>query len=152
MSQANPCFTAYWGKRNDYTRKADLIKHQATNWGFFLRIDVKGCHMGEIMHAHKFDKQIETNTVRWSIMLERRDMVGKRTKERKPKKGSGQTYIGLVKDYTLLKDKRVVAIDPTISDLLYYVDSDTKEQSKFRYIPDTRRKETKAKKKHDYLQ
>lgn len=108
--------------------------------------------MGDEMHAHKFDNQIMTTALSWSIMLERRDMVGKRIKERKPKEGSGQTHIGRVEDYTLLKDKRVVAIDPNMSDLLYYADSDTKEQTKFRYIPDTRHKEAKAKEKHDYLQ
>ncbi len=30
-------------------------------------------------------------------------------------------------DYTPLRDKRVVAIDPNISDLLYCVDGDTKD-------------------------
>jgi hypothetical protein len=46
----------------------------------------------------------------------------------------------------------VVAIDPNMSDLLYCVDGDTKDQTKFRYTQDTRRKETKAKKYRDYLQ
>ena len=54
-------------------------------------------------------------------------MVGKRVKEPKPTKGSSETYIDEVDDYTHLKDKRVVAIDPNMSDLLYCVDSDTKE-------------------------
>jgi hypothetical protein len=39
-----------------------------------------------------------------------------------------------------------------MSDLLYCVDGDTKEQTKFRYTQDTRRKETKAKKYRYYLQ
>jgi hypothetical protein len=51
--------------------------------------------------------------------------------------------------YTPLRGKRVVAIDPNMSDLLYCVDGDTKDQTKFRY---TRRKETKAKKYRTYLQ
>jgi hypothetical protein len=46
----------------------------------------------------------------------------------------------------------VVAIDPNMSDLLYCVDSDAKDQTKFRYTQDQRRKETKAKKYRDYLQ
>jgi len=46
----------------------------------------------------------------------------------------------------------VVSIDPNLSDLLYCVNGDTKEQTKFRYTQDTRRKETKAKKYRNYLQ
>lgn len=59
-------------------------------------------------------------------------MVGKRVKEPQPKKGCGETYINEVDDYTPLKAKRVVAIDPNLSDLLYCVDSNKKEQTKFR--------------------
>jgi hypothetical protein len=38
-----------------------------------------------------------------------------------------------------------------MSDLLYCVEGDTKDQTKFRYTQDQRRKETKAKKYRDYL-
>jgi transposase len=79
-------------------------------------------------------------------------LVGKRVKDPKPKKGSCEIYIDEVEDYTPILNKRVIAIDPNMSDLLYCVDGDTKEQTKFRYTQDTRRKETKAKKYRDYLQ
>ena len=39
-----------------------------------------------------------------------------------------------------------------MSDLLYCVEGDAKDQTKFRYTQDQRRKETKAKKYRDYLQ
>ena len=79
-------------------------------------------------------------------------MVGKRAKEPKHKDGGSERYIDEVKNYEPLTNKRVVAIDPNMSDLLYCVDSDTKDQTKFRYTQDQRRKETKAKKYRDYLQ
>jgi hypothetical protein len=62
--------------------------------------------------------------------------------------GSGEIYIDEVEDHAPLRHKRVVAIDPNLSDLLYCVDSDAKEpkaQTKFRYTQDERRKETKTK-------
>ena len=71
---------------------------------------------------------------------------------RKPKKGGGEIYIDEVDDYAPLTNKRVVGIDPNMSDLLYCVEGDAKDQTKFRYTQDQRRKETKAKKYRDYLQ
>jgi len=79
-------------------------------------------------------------------------MVGKRVKEPKPKKGNSEIYIDEVQDYTPLMGKRVVAIDPNMSDLLYCVDGDTNEQTKFRFTLDMHRKETKGKKYRGYLQ
>ena len=72
-------------------------------------------------------------------------MVGKRAKAPKPKKGDGEIYIDEVDDYAPLTNKRVIAIDPNMSDLLYCVEGDTKDQTKFRYTQDQRRKETQAK-------
>ena len=65
-------------------------------------------------NAHTFDHQIETDGVSCSILLKRRDVVGKRAKE--------------------------------------FVEGDAKDQTKFRYTQDQRRKETKATKYRDYLQ
>ena len=45
-----------------------------------------------------------------------------------------------------LKGKKIVAIDPNMSDLLYCIDNDVKkEANKFRYTQNQRRKETKSK-------
>lgn len=70
------------------------------------------------MHAHKFDHEIEVDVVSCSILLEPRETVGKHTKEREPKKGNDQTCIGEVEDSAPLTDKKLVAIDSNMSDLL----------------------------------
>lgn len=152
VSLVNLCFTSQQGKRSYYKARGNLVKYQDKIWGFFFKTDMKCFHMENDTHAHAFDHQIETDGVSCSILLKRRDMIGKRTKEPKAKKGSNETYIDEVEDYTSLTDRRVVAIDPNMSDLLYCVDSDQRDQVKFRYTQDTRRKETKAKKYRDYLQ
>jgi len=145
------CLTSAQGTQSEYTKKGNLVKQQSKVWGFFFKTNLKCFHVGD-EHAHTFDHQIETDGVSCSILLKRRDMVGKRAKEPKPKEGAGERYIDEVEDYAPLTSKRVVAIDPNMSDLLYCVDGDTKDQVKFRYTQDTRRKETKAKKYRDYLQ
>jgi hypothetical protein len=151
------CLTAEHGTqgectRSEYMAKGNLVKHQAKIWGLFFKTEKKCFHMGDDAHAHTFDHQIETDGVSCSILRKRRDMIGKRAKEPKPKEARSECYIDEVEDYTPLQGKRVVAIDPNMSDLLYCVDRDTKDQTKFRYTQDTRRKETKAKKYRDYLQ
>jgi hypothetical protein len=149
------CLTAEHGTKSEYLTKGNLVRHQLRVWGLFFKTEKKCFHMGDDAatgHAHTFDHQIETDGVSCSILLKRRDMVGKRAKEPKPNEGGSETYIDEVDDHTPLQNKRVAAIDPNMSDLLYCVDGDTKDQTKFRYTQDTRRKETKAKKYRDYLQ
>jgi transposase len=152
VSLINLCFTEEQGKRGDYTTKGNLVKHQDRIWGFFFKTDMKCFHVKEDNHAFTFDHQIETDGVSCSILLKKKALVGKRVKTPKAKKGSGEKYIDELEDYEHLKTKRVVAIDPNMSDLLYCVDSDEREQVKFRYTQDTRRKETKSKKYRNYLQ
>lgn len=38
-----------------------------------------------------------------------------------------------LKSYSKIKNKKIVAIDPNMSDLLYCVDGDNKERNFFRY-------------------
>ena len=45
-----------------------------------------------------------------------------------------------------------LGIDPNMGDLLYCIDSDQTNQTKFRYSQDMRRKETKSKKYRNLLQ
>ena len=52
----------------------------------------------------------------------------------------------------LSEDKKVVAIDPNMSDLIFCVDSDQKNQTQFRYSQNQRRKETKVKRYRNILQ
>jgi len=151
VSLVNLCFTKEHGIRSDYTTKGNLVKYQDKIWNFFFKTDMKCFHMDD-GHAHTFDHQIETDGVSCSILLKRRDMIGKRVKEPKAKKGNGEKYIDELDDYEALQNNAVVAIDPNMSDLLYCVNSDQRDQIKFRYTQDTRRKETKAKKYRNYLQ
>jgi transposase len=152
------CLTSEHGTRAEYLTKGNIVRRQAEIWGLFFKTEKKCFHTADdaaIGHAHTFDHQIETDGVSCSILLKRGDVVGKRTKEPKApthKEGGSERYIDEVNDYAPLTNKRVVAIDPNMSDLLYCVDSDTKDQTKFRYTQDQRRKETKAKKYRDYLQ
>ena len=66
----------------------------------------------------------------------------------------GEQYIDELTsaERTELVNKKVVGIDPNMSDLVFCVDSDQREQTKFRYSQDTRRKETKFKKYRNLLQ
>ena len=146
------CFTKEQGKRSYYRTQGNLVKYQDRIWDFFFKTGKKCFHVEEDTHSYTFDHQIVTDGVSCSILLKRKDLIGKRVRTPKPKKGGGEAYIDELKDYTMLKDKRVVAIDPNLSDLIYCVDSDERDQVKFRYTQDQRRKETKAKKYRNYLQ
>ena len=146
------CFTDEQGKKSDYRTKGNLVKQQDRIWDFFFKTNKKCFHIKEDRHSYTFDHQIETDGVSCTILLKRKDLVGKRMKAPKKKKGSDEKYIDELEDYESLKNKRVVAIDPNLSDLIHCVEGDTKDQIKFRYTQDTRRKETKFKKYRDFLQ
>ncbi|CAM6067057.1 unnamed protein product [Sphagnum tenellum] len=95
---------------------------------------------------------VETNGVSISILLVRKEYVGK--KVRKPRVGPPppEQYIDELTDYTKVADKKLVAIDPNMSDLLYCVDGPDADKTIYRYTQDTRRKDTYVKKHRDYLQ
>jgi len=153
------CLTGEQGKQSEYLAKGNLVRRQTEIWGLFFKTEKKCFHAGDdtamggaMGHAHTFDHQIVTDGVSCSIVLKRRDVVGKRVKEPKAKEGGRERYIDEVEDRAPLQNKRVVGIDPNMSDLLYCVEGDGKDQIKFRYTQDQRRKETKAKKYRNYLQ
>ena len=54
-------------------------------------------------------------------------------------------YIDELEDYSLVENKKIIAIDPGKCDLVYCVDDASKNVT-FRYSQDQRRKETKSKK------
>ena len=87
---------------------------------------------------------IETDGVSCSILLLRKDKVGKLVKN--PKVSKSELYIDQLNDYTDLVNKKIVGIDPGLNDLIYCVDGSNKEASKYRYSQDRRRKETKKRK------
>lgn len=145
------CFTKDKGSRKFYKTKGNLVKYQDKIWGFFFKTMKKPFHILEDKHSYTFDHQIMTDGVGCVILLKRKDLLNKRVYASKSK-DSEEPYIDELKDYSSLTNKRVIAIDPNLSDLLYCVDGDTKDQTKFRYTQDQRRKETKAKKYRDILQ
>jgi hypothetical protein len=82
---------------------------------------------------------IETDGISCSLLLLRKDLIGKKLPMMK--KGiNNEEYIDELKDYSQLQNKKIVAIDPGKCDLIYCVDNDNKEANKFRYSQDQRRK------------
>ena len=147
-------FTNENGKRSHYTEKGALKEKHSDVWGFFFKTHMKCFHRVQDNHSYTFHHQIETDGVSCSIVLIRKDKVGKIVKTPKAKKNGGEQYIDELTnaEREKLVHKKVVGIDPNMSDLIFCVDSDQREQTKFRYTQDTRRKETKSKKYRNLLQ
>ena len=125
----------------DFLTKGNLKKNEDKIWGFFFKTEKK-----EFSKLHySFHHMIETDGVSASIVLLRKDLVGKRFPKSKPGDNK-ELYINELNDYTSLQNKNIVAIDPGKSDLLYCVNGETQENDVFRYSQDQRRKEGKLKK------
>ena len=73
---------------------------------------------------------IETDGVSCSLLLLRKDLVGKKLPMMK-KDLSTETYIDELNDYSQLQNKQIVAIDPRKCDLIYCVDDCNKQANKF---------------------
>jgi transposase len=136
--------TKKYGNKSDYLFKGNLKKNEDKIWKFFFRTE-RQCF---IKPNYSFHHMIETDGISASILLIRKDKVGKRIVSRECKTTSNEKYIDELNDitYNIIKNKKIVAIDPGKCDLIYCVDSDNKEPNKFRYSQDQRRKETKLKK------
>ena len=147
-------FTNENGKRTHATHRGNLKRKQSDVWGLFFKTDKKCFHRVQDSHDYTFHHQIETDGVSCSIILIRKDKAGMMVKQPKAKKGSGEKYIDEISDEEReqLVNKKLVGIDPNMGDLLYCVDSDQPDQTKFRYSQDMRRKETKFKKYRNLLQ
>ena len=147
-------FTNENGKRTQTTLGGNLKRKQSDVWGLFFKTDKKCFHRVQDSHDYTFHHQIETDGVSCSIILIRKDKAGRMVKQPKAKKGSGEKYIDEISDEEReqLVDKKLVGIDPNMGDLLYCVNSDQRDQTKFRYSQDMRRKETKLKKYRNLLQ
>ena len=131
-----------YGNKGFYLTKGNLIKHQDRLWNFFFRTEKKCFHNKESL-PYRFNYMIETDGVSCCILLVRKDMFGKRFKPQKSK-NKKELYIDDLDDWSHLKNKKQICIDPNMSDLLYCSEENTKKQ--FRYTQDQRRKETKVKK------
>ena len=129
------------GNKSDFLTKGNLKRKEDKIWEFFFRTERKMFHK----KYYEFHHMIETDGVRCSLLLLRKDLVGKKLPMMK--KGlSTETYIDELDDYSSLQNKKIVAIDPGKCDLIYCVDNYNKEANTFRYSQDQRRKETKKKK------
>ena len=93
---------------------------------------------------------IETDGIGCSILLFRKDLVDKKVKSPKISLNT-EKYIDELEDkeYSILKNQNIVAIDPNLSDLIYCIND---KGEKFRYTQNQRRKETKSKKYRTILQ
>eukprot|EP00835_Amoeboradix_gromovi_P005661 NODE_556_length_6708_cov_0.674837.p2 type:complete len:218 gc:universal NODE_556_length_6708_cov_0.674837:5906-5253(-) len=125
-------FTDENGKRTHYTVKDALKRQQSDVWGFFFKTDMKCFHRVADDHSYTFHHQIETDGVSCSIVLIRKDKVGKIVKTPKAKKGEGEQYVDELseEEREQLTHEKVVGIDLNMSDLVFCVNSD---QTKFRY-------------------
>jgi hypothetical protein len=129
------------GNKSEYLTKGNLKRKEDKIWEFFFRTERKFFKK----KYYEFHHMIETDGVSCSLLLLRKDLVGKKLPMMK--KGlSTEIYIDELNDYSNLQNKKIVAIDPGKCDLIYCVDADNKEANEFRYSQDQRRKETKKKK------
>jgi len=134
-------FTQKQGNKTDYLLEGNLKKYEDKIWEFFFRTE-RQCFKKP---KYTFHHMIETDGVSCSILILRNDLIGKRIPNIKV--GSNiEQYIDELNDYTNIKNKKIVCIDPGTSDILYCVDNDTKNANEFRYTQDSRRKECKIKK------
>ena len=129
------------GNKTDYLLEGNLKKHENKIWEFFFRTE-RQCFKKP---KYTFHHMIETDGVSCSILMLRNDLIGKRIPSAKVDSNTEQ-YIDELSDYTNIKNKKIVAYDPNLADLIYCVDNDSKEANEFRYTQDSRRKECKIKK------
>jgi len=129
------------GNKTDYLLEGNLKKYENKIWEFFFRTERQCFNKPK----YTFHHMIETDGVSCSILMLRNDLIGKRIPNIKVGSNTEQ-YIDELSDYTNIKNKKIVCIDPGKSDILYCVDNDNKEANEFRYTQDSRRKECKIKK------
>jgi transposase len=134
-------FTQKQGNKTDYLLEGNLKKYENKIWEFFFRTE-RQCFKKP---KYTFHHMIETDGVSCSILMLRNDLIGKRLPLTKIGSNAEQ-YIDELNDYTNIKNKKIVCIDPGKSDILYCVDNDNKDANEFRYTQDSRRKECKIKK------
>lgn len=134
-------FTKKQGNKTDFLTKGNLKKYENEIWKFFFRTE-RQCFKKP---KYTFHHMIETDGVSCSILMLRNDLIGKRIPSAKV--GSNiEQYIDELSDYSDIKNKKIVAIDPGKTDILYCVDNGNKTANEFRYTQDSRRKECKIKK------
>jgi hypothetical protein len=134
------------GTKGFFKTKGELKKNEDTIWKFFFRTERKMFHKT----GFSFHHMVSTDGIGLSILFLRNDLVGKKL----PMMNKGiskELYIDELDDYSALRDKTIVGIDPGKDDLIYCVDNASKDANVFRYSQDQRRKETKMKKYNNII-
>lgn len=139
-------FTKENGSKSKILTKGELLRNKDNIWETFFRTNMKVFKARD----YKFNHMVDTDGVSCSILLIRRDLVGKKAPKKK-QKVARESYIEdmSIEETEALKGKAVVGIDPNMSDLLYCVSEDARKQ--YRYTQNQRRQETKAKKYRQIL-
>ena len=135
-------YTKENGLKSKMLVKGELVRNQDSLWGIFFHTQKKMFKKNN----YKFHHLLHTDGVSCSIVMNRNKLQGKRVKYKKKPTTVGEEYIDdLVKDELQnLHKRKVVGIDPNMSDLLFCSSEDGSKR--FRYTQNQRRKETKLKK------
>ena len=134
------------GTKGFFKTNGELKKNEDKIWKFFFRTERKMFHKT----GFSFHHMVSTDGIGLSILLLRDDFVGKKLPMMK--KGiSKELYIDELDDYSTLRDKKIVGVDPGKEDLIYCVDDASKDANVFRYSQNQRRKETKMKKYNNII-
>jgi transposase len=135
----------------------EIKKKQNDVWDFFFRTEKKEFNK----NGYAFHHMIVTDGVGVSILFHREDLL----RSRIPKTGflpsqktgfrageilkkivKEEKYIDELEDYSSIKDKKLVGIDPGMEDLIYCVNGNSKKSKHFRYSRFQRDEESKLKK------
>ena len=134
------------GTKGFFKTNGELKKNEDKIWKFFFRTERKMFHKT----GFSFHHMVSTDGIGLSILFLREDLVGKKLPMMK--KGiSKELYIDELDDYSTLRDKKIVGVDPGKEDLIYCVDDASKDANVFRYSQNQRRKETKMKKYNNII-
>lgn len=134
-------YTKDFGLKSKLLTKGELVRNKEKIWATFFRTNMKLFESKD----YRFNHMVDTDGVSCSVLLIRRDLYGKRAPKRKQAVVREQYIDDLTPEQNeALAPRKVVGIDPNMSDLLYCVNEDATKQ--FRYTQNQRRQETKAKK------
>jgi len=130
------------GLKTDYLFEGNLKRNEDKIWSFFFRTE-RSCFK---KLKYTFHHMIETDGISCSILLIRNDLINKRIPKKKEE--SGEKYLEDLSEEEIqdFQDKKIIAIDPGVCDLIYCTDGHSEDSKTFRYSQDQRRKETKSKK------
>ena len=115
------------GNKVFFKTEGNLKKNEDKIWKFFFRTENKLFYKTD----YSFHHMISTDGVGVSVLLLRKDLVGKKLPMMK-KTGTKEMYIDELVDTTQLQNKKIIGIDAGKCDLIYCVDGSTKDATTFR--------------------